>query len=384
MNRGISRDHINDVIAIDDRVLRNYWVTQTYADLSNGLTALLAPGTANWCTFGTWASWTVGGNMRGEALPSWLHDRVLLPDGLMGAARETTNAHGWAGVRHVLRDVEPVHLLDVVRDLLGEMAINLSDGNTEVFAEIAPPASVFIERYSASGPDLVSARAEVLSACDGVPEFEGVNRLRAGYSLWCDALECEDPTKRSQLILAGSLQLGIHEQNHLQPVIESSMDMGINQASSRLMQKLAKDASALDKVDDGLDEALRPAVHGVGALWDDLMTLTLGTLQSPEGTMRLDHDVPLVAGQAFEPVDLSPVVVVELATLRERFDRSHSEGKDSRALDWANFDDRMNFIANLFISRHHQVALFQAPFDERTLAAMLVDRIPTPETKAIR
>ena len=30
------------VLAIDDRVLRNYWVTQTYSDLAAGLTALLA------------------------------------------------------------------------------------------------------------------------------------------------------------------------------------------------------------------------------------------------------------------------------------------------------------------------------------------------------
>jgi hypothetical protein len=378
MNRGTSQEHIDQVIHIDDRVLRNYWVTQTYADLSTGLAALLDPATANWCTFGTWASWTVGGNMRGEALPAWLHDRVLLPDGLMGAAAATTAAHGWGRVRHALRDLEPDHMLDVIRALLGEMAINLSDGNTEVFAEIAPPASAFISSYGAARVDRSAARAQVLALCDGAPPFEGVNRLHAGYSMWCDAMESTDAATRSQLILAGSLQLGVHEQNHLQPVIASSMDMGINQSLSRLKQKITTDAAALAKVDHEVDEALRPAAHAIGDAWDDLMTLTLGTLQSPEGTMRLDHDVPVVPDQPFEPPDLSPVVVTELATLRNRFDRSKSGGKESRAIDWANFDDRMNFIANLFISRHHQTALFAEPFDDETLSDMEADRIPSP------
>ena len=48
---------------VDGRVLRNHWVTQTYSDLAAGLAELLDPDTANWCTFGTWASCTVGQNL---------------------------------------------------------------------------------------------------------------------------------------------------------------------------------------------------------------------------------------------------------------------------------------------------------------------------------
>ena len=74
MKRGTTATHVQAVLAIDDRVLRNYWVTQTYSDLAAGLTQLLQANTANWCTFGTWASDTVGRNIRGEDLPKWLHD----------------------------------------------------------------------------------------------------------------------------------------------------------------------------------------------------------------------------------------------------------------------------------------------------------------------
>jgi len=377
MNRGVTKEHIDEVLAIDDRVLRNYWVTLSYADFASAMTSLLAPDTANWCTFGTWASRTVGANMRGEALPRWLHDRVLMPDGLMGLTSSVRESPRWHHLRHVLNDVTPEHVMDVTRSLLGEMAINLSDGNTEVFAEITPPAAVFIEVF-AGGSRAPGSRDRVLVSCEGAPEFDGVNRLHAGYSLYCDALEERDPVLRSQKILAGSLQLAIHEQNHLQPVIVSSMDMGVNQAAHRLKQKVIKSEAELEKVEEDLDRALRPAARWIGDAWDDIMTMTLGTLQSPEGTMRLDHDVPLPSSQKFVPQDLAQVTVSELQTLLARFNRAKENGKESFARNWANFDDRMNFITNLFVSRHHVPDMFAQPFDQAIIDSLAAGRTPPP------
>jgi len=54
-------------------------------------------------------------------------------------------------------------------------------------------------------------------------------------------LNTTDPIRRSQLILAGSLHLGTHEQHHLQAAIAGSMDMGINQSIANLKQRLAKE-----------------------------------------------------------------------------------------------------------------------------------------------
>ena len=99
MNRGTAATHVQAVLAIEDRVLRNYWVTQTYSDLAAGLTRLLGPDTANWCTFGTWASDTVGRNIRGEDFPEWLHDRVVLHDGMMGAIRSVNEGHREVALR---------------------------------------------------------------------------------------------------------------------------------------------------------------------------------------------------------------------------------------------------------------------------------------------
>ncbi len=376
MNRGTSRAHVQAVLAIDDRVLRNYWVTQSYSDLAAGLTRLLQPQTANWCTFGTWASDTVGRNIRGEDLPRWLHERVVLHDGMMGAIRSVNEGPQGKQLSDLLRVVTPDHVIDVVRELLGACAMNLSNGNTEVFAEIAPAAATFIACFDSRPADDATSRQRVLEVCAGAPPFEGVNRLAAGFSLWCDAMDDTEPTSRSQRILAGSLQLGAHEQHHLQGAIAGSMDMGINQAAALYRRRLVSDGGSVARLEPSIASALDPLVRATGDLWGDLMTELLGTIVTPDGTLRLDCDVPPIPGQPFRPPELAEIVVPDLATLMTRFNHANADGVGSAAPDWVTLDDRMNFISNLFLSRHHRVELFQPPFDGAVVAAIEADRIP--------
>ncbi len=384
MDRRNSTEHVKAVLAIEDRVLRNYWVTQTYADLASGLAAILDPDTANWCTFGTWASCTVGRNLRGEDLPDWLRQRVVLSDGMMGAAREVNQALQTVHPDRSFYEIVPEHVSEVVRELFGACATNLSDGNTEVFAEIAPAAAVFISSFDTHPLDLPSARANVLRVCEGAPEFEGRNRLQAGFTHWCDAVAESDPARRSQLILAGSLQLGAHEQHHLQGPIAGSMDMGMNQSVERLMRRVVKDEPVPPAIMESVAALLHPLVHSISGVWGSLMTELLGTIQMPDGTLRLDHDVPPIPGKAFVPSDLEPVVVDDLAILLERFNRAERDGHGSRAIDWVNLDDRMNFITNLFRSRHHRKELFQPPFGPAVLAEIERGHIPDPAPRSPR
>ncbi len=216
----------------------------------------------------------------------------------------------------------------------------------------------------------------MLELCDGAPPFEGVNRLRAGFSLWCDAMEETTETARSQRILAGSLQLGAHEQHHLQGAIAGSMDMGVNQSATLYRQRLVSENGAMARLEPSIISALDPLVRATGDLWGDLMTKLLGTIETPDGTLLLDHDVPPIPGQPFTPPDIKPVVVDDLTTLLARFDRSDGNGVGSAAADWVKLDDRMNFIANLFLSRHHRTELFQPPFDGAVVSDIEAGRIP--------
>jgi len=61
MQRGTSLEHVLGA-GIEDRVLRNYWSPELLRPRSPS--RLLDPDTANWCTFGTWASCTVDGTSR--------------------------------------------------------------------------------------------------------------------------------------------------------------------------------------------------------------------------------------------------------------------------------------------------------------------------------
>lgn len=175
-----------------------------------------------------------------------------------GGGARGREGHGWERVAHAFDRVTPDHAFDVVRGLFGACATNLSDGNTEVFAEIALAAATFIESFGAQPLNARSARARVLQVTDGVPEFEGVNRLRAGFSLWCDALSESDPKRRSQLVLGGSLDLGAHEQHHLQGAIAGSMDMGMDQSVDFLSQRLAKEGHAGAELDESATDVLPP------------------------------------------------------------------------------------------------------------------------------
>jgi hypothetical protein len=369
---------VQQVLDIEDPVVRNYWVTQTYADLAHGLARILDAATSNWCTYATWASFTVGRNLRGEELPKWLHDHIVLRDGMMGAVQDANGRRG-RGFAHLVYELTPEHVVDVVRDLFGACAANLSDGNTKVFREIAPVAAAFIECFGEANVDVAAARARVLAACKDATEFLGQNLLRAGFTLWCDAVVETDTIRRSQLILAGSLELGAHEQNHLQTAIAGSMDMGVNQSAAALVDRLARGDAAADCVEQ-LTKVLHPVIDGIGDVWGDLMTAVLGTIETPDGVMQLDCDVPCLPGVPFVPLDLQPVVVSELARLLQRFDRSHGNGVGSNADDWVKLDDRMNFISNLFVSRHHRVDYYNPPFSDAVLAVIEADRIPGVST----
>ncbi len=277
----------------------------------------------------------------------------------------------------IFREITADHVIDVVRELLGACAMNLSNGNTEVFAEIAPAAATFISSYGAQPVDFASARARVLEMCDGAPPFEGINRLHAGFSLWCDAIEETGPATKSQRILAGSLQLGAHEQHHLQGAIAGSIDMGVNQSAALYRKRLVSESEVIARLEPSIASALDPVVRATGDLWGDLMTKLLGTIETPDGTLLLDHDVPSIPGQPFTPLEMEPVVVDDLATLLARFDRSNGNGNGSAAADWVKLDDRMNFIANLFVSRHHRSELFQVPFNGAVVSDIEADRIPS-------
>ncbi len=377
IDRGVTEAHVQAVLGIEDRVLRNYWITQSYADLSRALATLLAPDTANWCTFAAWASRTVGENLRGEDLPDWLRDRVTQDDGMMGAVDKTNARHRRLHKVGLVHHLTSDRIMGVVADAFGATALNLSEGNSIVFAEIGRAGAAFVAAYGAGATTTrAAARRHVLSACARAAPFEGVNRLEAGFAFWCDAMDTDDVRLRSQRIMAGTVQLGAHEQNRLQAAVADSMDMGVNQMVTRVAQDLLKRAGWLRPLVWLVERTLRPIADCVARLWDDVMTEFVGAADTPEGRLRLGHDVPPLPGQPFTPLDLVAPLMPELTALLGRFDRSQGDGQGSAAGNWVEFDDRMNFILNLFVSRHHHRPMFDPPLPAEVVVQLEAGTIP--------
>ena len=53
----------------------------------------------------------------------------------------------------------------------------------------------------------------------------------------------------------------------------------------------------------------------------------------------------------------------------------------SHAEDWVVLDQRMNFILNLFRSRHHDPRLYAAPFDPSVLAQIQTGTVPAEPSR---
>jgi hypothetical protein len=62
------------------------------------------------------------------------------------------------------------------------------------------------------------------------------------------------------------------------------------------------------------------------------------------------------------------------------WDRTPDSLVGSRAGDWSDIRDRMNFICDLFRSRHFDPSLFSAPYSDGQRAALLAGRVP-PELR---
>jgi hypothetical protein len=58
------------------------------------------------------------------------------------------------------------------------------------------------------------------------------------------------------------------------------------------------------------------------------------------------------------------------------WDRTPDSYAGSRASNWAEIGDRMNYICDLFRSRHFDPGLFTPPYTDEQRAEILLGRVP--------
>src|SRR5206468_9674368 len=117
----------------------------------------------------------------------------------------------------------------------------LSEGNITVFAEIAAAGAAFVAAHSsASEGDRAVARADLARIVTEAAPVFGQSRLRRGFDAYEAALVEPDPSRKAQLMLAGSVDMGAVEQSRLDPFVGAVMSAAITAAFAPFADQLAR------------------------------------------------------------------------------------------------------------------------------------------------
>lgn len=360
-------DEVARIGSLADPVLRNLQITQCYQELSDALRALL-PGNANWCTFAASASKQAGQTIRHEDLVDLIVERL----------RHSSSSHAaglalfddlFGQLRRVLAELGPVK----------RSASEVASGNLKVFAEIGLLFARFLEM---SPRDEAKLEAFCAAMEPGDPPG-GQDLLKRAFRGYHAALLLPAGKEKAERMLLSNLLIGMHEQLRLQPQIKGALDGSLITAediatllAARLASKRGLWARILDWFQpsrlDVLRALTRPLANEVKdiarvVITDHLMTLTL----PPNRILRLGRDVP-----AGFPSDLAAIANPELAAVLEKIDPTANTPAGSAAMDWANFDQRIHYIADLFRAFQQDAALFDPPFTPEQVAALKAGALP--------
>jgi hypothetical protein len=320
-NREIQRN-----VNISDDTLRNLKITQDYSQLSKEMRDMIgADGGANWCSFATWASRQAGETIRQEDLGT--------------AAKVGKQAVDKLGPLGYLLPGGPVAKAGSAA--YDASSAQVAAGNRKVYQEIAPQFARFIETFKGDQqPD-----PEKLTAFQqGFAKDGSQDGLKQAFDNYHKAMFEKDPDKKKELMFLANGQIGEHEQRRLQPQIQAALPYGSREFATSNMMRL------------GLPDG-RGGVKPIS----------------------LGRDVPAFRGQS-APLELQGLQNPDAQRLVDRYDRNPDRLTNSGAQDWTNLDQRMNFIVDLFRSRHDDPALFQDPFSPSQTREIAANRVPNLAT----
>ena len=361
VRRPIGPDEVREIIALTDDVYRNHWITYAYSDISNRLHARIGDN-ASWCTFSTWSSRLIGQYLRVDepnpTIEQWLREHPLPVPPLRSALRRFGF---WIRTRE-----------------RGAMPRVLALGNRLVFEEIGLAVARLIAELDDSryyDEDAWRAFERTIEATGDGPLFPpgDVDQLREALSCYYRARWEDRPENKAELVLLANTLLGAYEQSRLQPIAEAAL----SPFARRLPELERETLDELTKVLPSERAALRPydrpwalqeespVLRQIASGYARLLTRFIMMLQLPrEGAgMEAFHigvglPEPEV-GQPLYPPPLDHLRDERLMSVIAQYDVSGGTARGCRARNWAEFDDRMNYIVNVFRARQTSPALYE-------------------------
>jgi hypothetical protein len=305
----------------------NRCVTVAHQELALALHAITGPGSgANFHTWAVWGSKKAGTTIRREDVP-WFRPVAAGAAALLaglgsaslrcppdrrrrrtgaGAALGGSAAHWYAG------------------SLVSRAAARILDGNITVLDDIGRQTGRFVSTFLLPGSRTDSNLEQFLTRLrPGPARAGGQDLLRVAYSSYLAAAQRPDADGRDEQMLLGNLNAILHEHWRLDPFIDESLPRPFRQLVTR-----------------------------------DVLNVAIGTEH-----LRIGEDVP--TSPTPYPVTLTTIENPALRAFLDGpggWDRSPDTTAGSGANDWTDIGDRMNYIVDLFRTRHHDPHLFRPPY----------------------
>jgi hypothetical protein len=316
---------VRQIAGLRDPVIRNLRITECYARLA----AAVGSGGANWCTFATWASKQAGSTIRGEDFDAALRRELGRDASVLHPFRSFWRALLRRGLfnrdtrfgRLVWRLHTPFDAFELASDAVAR-------GNRKVFEEIGAEFA----RYLALDFD------EFLADVESPELRQAFTHLHAG-----------DP----ESVVLANLEIGLHEQERLQPEIREALDAATTPDRRLLVRILGW-----------------PLQRQLTRLSREVITHSFMVLTFPGAVLSLGRHLDIALTAPTNP---------DLAALIARFEPVPPAADDCGARDWSDLHQRMHYISHLFRAYSDNAELAGPPFTAEQVARLRAGELPDGE-----
>lgn len=362
------------IAGISDPVIRNLNITQCYYELSKamkGLTGIYP----SWCTFAVWASKQAGQSIRKEDLIRTFEYYFRHSPEVESILKDAAEL--------VKKNPEIKKITDSILNVLGigevfELTSTaVATGNKKVFEEIGREFARFITVFRNEEdfkPEKITEFCDALKPGDPP---DGQQFLREAFTAYYESRRLQDPITKAQMLHYANLLIGYHEQIRLQPEIVEAMDAPLENPDD-FRYKIFKQflpgiwlhiryfisrffgiKFPLDEVLDGILDLSRHQIRQV-------ITRFMMSLFIPGcPVLRLGEDLERDFSKA-----LMQISNMQLKKLLVKIDPTPDSLKESGAVDWGDFKDRIHFIADFFRCYFDYTHLFDLPFTAEQAAIL--------------
>lgn len=289
----------------EQRIERNDEINRVYNEQARELRDLIGPeGGANWLAYATQASGGVGQVLRGN-----------VKFGPLEASEEAKFA--------------------------------LGDGNRRVFEEVTPITERFLATFEGGREDPEKWRSFSES-------FQpGQENLKEAFRSYYDAMGTDDVQAKQEAVLKGNLLIGEHEQLRLDPNLDKSFEA---KTGSGLANDILGAADDVVPIDDLKPDSIQNGL--IELRWGGGFAQPVGDdVQAFDRNSGRDNRV-----DSYDTLR-DPRLKGILDEWRDRGSQNEDPNSLSgtNASNWADFDERMYFISELFRNTQMDPGLYELP-----------------------